>query len=99
MPQSLRKHMKIIIQNINPNIITVDLTNIREENTQEKVHIKRFQSSYNHQPLPIVCLTCKDTLCHKLSSEGITTRNYLQGITTTTRNYLQQKINKITITK
>ena len=29
--------MKIIIKNINPSITTKDLTNIIEENTQEKV--------------------------------------------------------------
>ena len=70
-PQSLRKHRKIIIQNINPNITTKYLNNIIEENTQKKVHAQRFHSSYNHKPLPIVCLTCKDTLCDKLPSEGI----------------------------
>ena len=71
IPQSLRKHRKIIIKNINPNITTEDLTNMIEENNQEKVHVKRFHSSYNHQPLPIACLTCEDTLCDKLLSEGI----------------------------
>ena len=51
IPQSLRKNRKIIIKNLNPNITTEDLTNIIEENTQEKVCIKRFHSSYNsHQP-------------------------------------------------
>ena len=71
IPQFLRKHRKIIIKNTNPNITTEDLTNIIEENNLEKVYIKRFYSSYNHQPIPIICLTCKDALCDKLQSEGL----------------------------
>ena len=47
------------------------LINTIEENTQERVPVKRFYSSYNHQPFPIVYLTCKGTLCNKLLSEGI----------------------------
>ena len=71
IPPSFRKHRKIIIKNINPNITTEGLTNLIQENTQEKVQVRRFHSTYNHQPLPIFCLTSKDTLCHKLLSEGI----------------------------
>ena len=62
IPQSLRKHKKIFIKNINPNITIDYLTNIIEENTQEKVHFNKFHSLYNHQSLPIFCLTCKYTL-------------------------------------
>ena len=42
IPQSLRKHRKIIIKNINPNITTEDLNNIIEENSQEKLDAKCF---------------------------------------------------------
>ena len=63
--------MKIITKNANPNTTTEALTNIIEENDLEKVYIERFYSSYNHQPIPIICLTYKDTLCDKLLIEDI----------------------------
>ena len=42
IPQPLKKHKKIIIKNINHNIIAKALTNIIKESTQEKVTLRDF---------------------------------------------------------
>lgn len=85
IPQSLRRHSKIVIKNINPNISTKDLIQDIKNNFQEEIQIRRFHSSYNHKPLPIVSISCTYSLCGKFLSEGI----YILG-----KQYQCEKYNK-----
>ena len=71
IPKNLQKKDKVVIKNINPNIPAEDLTNILEDLTKEKLYIKRFYSSFNFNPLPIISITCSQYLASKLLKEGI----------------------------
>ena len=71
IPQSIKRYRKVVIKNIHQNIGVQDLTIDIQKTYLEKVQIKRFLSSFNQKPLPIVSISCKDSLCDKLLSQGI----------------------------
>ena len=70
-PKSQGQYKKLIIKNINPFISTEELHLSLRQTIDSKFHLRRFYSSRTYKPLPVICVTCKVSICNNLLSQGI----------------------------
>ena len=63
--------MKVVIKNINPFISTENIKQIVDGKFNQNSKIRRFHSSINRKPLPIISISCYSEISSNLLTEGI----------------------------
>ena len=62
---------KVDIKNINPFISTEDIKQFVDKKFNQNSKIRRFHSSVNRKPLPIISISCHSEINSKLLIEGV----------------------------
>ena len=62
---------KVVIKNINPFISTEDIKQVVYKKFNQNSKIRRFHSSVNRKPLPIISISCHSEISSKLLIDGI----------------------------
>ena len=70
IPLAKQDKSRIVIKNVNPKISTEAITNYISRSANN-IKVRRFFSSVNLYPLPIICITCDKQLAIKYIQEGI----------------------------
>ena len=70
IPLAKQDKSRIVIKNVNPKISTEAITNYISRSASN-IKVRRFFSSVNLHPLPIICITCDKQLAIKYIQEGI----------------------------
>ena len=70
IPLAKKDKSRIVIKNVNPKISTEAITNYISRSASN-TKVRRFFSSVNLHPLPIICITCDKQLAIKYIQEGL----------------------------
>ena len=62
---------KVVMKNINPFISTEDIKQVVDKKFNQNSKIRRFHSSVNRKPLPIISISCHSEINSKLLIEGV----------------------------
>ena len=62
---------KVVMKNINPFISTEDIKQVVDKKFNQNSKIRRFHSSVNRKPLPIISISCHSEISSKLLIDGI----------------------------
>ena len=70
-PLTQTSSAKVVIKNINPFISTEDIKQVVDKKFNQNSKIRRFLSSVNRKPLPIISISCHSEISSKLLIERI----------------------------